>query len=259
MRGDMDSVLDAWLERFEASQLRLPGAVERAALRHLVTPTAVALADGLDDAEPVRPGAAALREAEKELSFLGEALAAQRATVFDGSALIFALRDALSAHAADDAERARLAALFDWFVSVLGEGVARGHRGAVFERMRELLEERSPVVLAGPEIPAAFPIGDADAHGLRGALARLMMSIARVGARAVVVDASGLTGADSPSVLSALREYCSHRKIRGSIALIVCGLEGRAERAWCDVAREFDVELHLTEGFQHALQVAARC
>lgn len=253
------AVVDDWIARFERAPWRLPGAVDRAALQHLLTPTAVALAEGLDGEAVARPGAPGLREVEKALAFLGGALAAQGSTAFDGTALVLSLRDALAEHAEDDGERRGLGVLFEWFGAVLGDGMARAHRGAVFERLRELLEERSPVVLVGAELPAAFPLGDADAHGMRGAMAQLVLAIARVGARAAIIDASGLTGADSPSVVAALREYCGHRKIRGAVALAVCGLERRAERAWCDVARETGIELHLTEGFQHAMQVASRC
>lgn len=259
LRSSMEAVVEAWLERFERAPMRMPGAIERDALRHLVAPTATSLVEAIDGETPAVPGAPALRQTEKALAFLGAALAVQGSTAFDGTALVLALRDALAERAADADERRHLGALFEWFTAVLVEGMVRAHCGAAFERRRELLEERSPVVLVGPEIPAAFPLGDADAHGMRGALARLVLAIARVGARAAIIDAAGLTGAESASAVSALREYCSHRKIRGAVALVVCGLDARAERAWCDVARDAGVELHLTEGFQHAMQVAVRC
>jgi len=255
----VDAIVEAWIDGYDASRVRLPGHVDRAGLSHLITPTADALAEALDGVTAVSPGGAALREVEKELSFLGAALVAQGATAFDGVALVLALRDALSERVRDAVERRHLAALFDWFVAVAMEGVARANSGGVFERHRELLEERSPVVLMGAELPVAFPLGDEDTHGMRGVMARLVMSIARVGARAVIVDASGLTGAASAGVVAALREYCTHRKIAGSVALVVCGLEARAERPWRDVARDAGVELHLAESFPHAMQVATKC
>jgi len=259
LRDDVESVIDAWLDRYEASVLRMPGRADRAALRNQVAPTARALADALrGGGAEIRPGAPGLREVEKELSFLGATLEG-RGAAFDCVALVFALRDALLMRAVDDAERAQATALFDWLVAVAGEGVAHAGRQAVVERVRELLEERSPVELVAPDVPAAFLLGDAEVNGVRGALARLVMSIARVGARAVIVDAAGLTGANSEGVVASLYEYCTHRKIAGKVTLVVCGLEQRAERAWRDVARGASVELHLAESFPHAQQIAAKC
>lgn len=252
---DADRVLDAWIDRYKASTLRLPGAVDPMALRALLSPVISALKDGLS-AQEARPGAPELREIEKDLSFLGASLSASGSSGFDAAALALALRDAVAHLAEDDVERREIHALFDWFMAITLEGFAHGHAAAVTERYREHLEERTPVVLVAPDIPAAFPIGDPKVNGLRGAFARIALLVARVGARVVIVDASGLLDPAAPDILAAVREYCSHRKIAGTVAFITAGLTDAQRREWAYVARGCNVAFDSRDTFSEALQLA---
>lgn len=252
---DSDRLLQAWLDRYEQSTLRLPGRVQRDAIAQLVSPIMQCLADALS-AEQTVPGGLGLRELEKDLSFLGGNLSAAGASAFDAAALVMALRDELQSVATDDAERERTARLFDWFSALTLEGFAHGCGAAATERHRDQLEDRTPVVLVAPDIPAAFPVGDAAVNGLRGVFARLVMQIARVGARVVVIDTSGLTEAAAPSIVDALREYCAHRKISGSVAMVVCGLSAAHQREWMYVARNTSVEIRFADHFGDALMMA---
>ncbi len=252
---DADRVLEAWIDRYEASTLRLPGDVDPLALRALFGPVISALKDGLS-AEDLRPGAPELREIEKDLSFLGANFSASGASAFDAAALALALRDVVANLAEDDAERRQIQLLFDWFMAITLEGFAHGHTAAVTERYREHLEERTPVVLAAPDIPAAFPIGDSNVHGLRGAFARIALQVARVGARVVIVDASGLMDPGAPEVLEAVREYCSHRKISRTVGLVTAGLTDAQRREWAYVARSCNVTFDSRDTFGDALQLA---
>ena len=252
---DADRVLDAWIDRYKASTLRLPGDVDPLALRALLGPVISALRDGLS-ADEVRPGAPELRELEKDLSFLGANFSATGASGFDAAAIAVALRDAVAHLADDEAERRQIHSLFDWFSAITLEGFAHGHAAAVTERYREHLEDRTPVVLVAPDIPAAFPIGDPNVHGLRGAFARVALLVARVGARVVIIDASGLMDPAAPDILVAVREYCSHRKIAGTVALISVGLSDAQRREWAYVARESNVTFDAHDNFREALQRA---
>lgn len=255
LEEDAERVLDAWIDRYKASTLRLPGDVDPLALRPLLAPVITALKDGFS-AEPVRPGAPELRELEKDLSFLGANFSASGASGFDVAALAVALRDAVAHLAADDAERQRIHSLFDWFTAITLEGFAHGQAAAVTERYREHLEERTPVVLVAPDIPAAFPIGDTNVHGLRGAFARVALLVARVGARVVIIDASGLLDPTAADVLAAVKEYCGHRKISGTVALVAAGLSDAQRREWAYVARGCDVVFESCDTFREALQAA---
>ncbi len=258
-----DRLVEAWLDAYEASIIRLPGSVAREELRSMLEPVVEALAEGLtvrdgDRRVPaeVSRGSAHLRELEKDLSFMGAQLAAGFSTAFDAAALVLALRDAMVGLAASDAEVVRTRDLFDWFGAITLEGFASGRARAAVERHRELLEESTPVVFVAPDVPAAFPIGTARAHGLHAVFARLALAIARVGARAVIVDASGLRDAGAPPILEALHRYCVHPKIAERVALIVAGLGRAPRREWESVAHAAGVDIAVVDTFADALSRA---
>ncbi|RMH43130.1 MAG: hypothetical protein D6689_06020 [Deltaproteobacteria bacterium] len=257
--GGAGDVLSEWLDRYVRSPLRLPGAVDRDALGAQCEPLVAALAVALA-ADDVRPGAPSLREVEKGLSFLGAHLSASGCSGFDAAALVCALRDTLldrlGHNDPSDGERDALFHLFDWFSAVALDAFAQGCRAEVTERFHEQLVDRTPVVLVAPDVPAAFPIGDARVNGLRGVFARLALTIARVGARVVIVDASGLSSQDDPEILAALSEYASHRKIAGRVALVACGLSDRGVSAWRRVTGAAGMAFEVRQRFWEALGAA---
>jgi hypothetical protein len=260
LRDRPDAARDACLDLFEGSALRLPGRVDRAGLARVVTPVLEALGEAMaavaDDARGATPGSAALREVEKALSFVGASMAGVNASAFDASALALALRDALAANAADAAERARCHALFEWFTALVMQGFATARGDAAGERHRDQLEECAPVVLIAPDLPAAFPIGDERINGVDAVFARLLMLIVRVGARAAIVDPTGLADRAAPTVLEALTRLCNHRKFVESVTLVVVGLDEREAREWRRIARAARVPLQCTESFVDAVRGA---
>lgn len=256
-----DAIAVDCLERYACSPLRLPGPVDRQAIGSLVTPVLDDLCAALSSAgadDQVGPGSAALREAEKGLSFVGATLAGHGAASFDASAFVVALRDALAATAESESERRSIAALADWFGGLVADGFSTAGAAAVEERVRERLEEATPVVLIDADLPVAFPIGARGLNAMDGVLGRLMLQIARVGARFAVIDASGLPDAQDPVVLDAVHRFVTHRHIAGKRQLVVLGLGDGARSAWQRTALAAGVPISFAESLVEARRIAAR-
>lgn len=208
----MKDVAD-WVRAFRASPLRVPGC----------EPDGLAgLADGIAEVLPEggTPGAPELREAEKRWTFAGGALAAAGASAFDVMAFVTSLRDAT----AGDPK------LFDWFAALALEGWGASRLDALRGRTREALEKGTPVVQLGRGVPAALLLGEPDRLAVETTLSRLLLLVARTGAPAVVIDATGLIRPDDPAVREGVAAFARHPKLP-RLAVVVCGL-GRAAPAW---------------------------
>lgn len=231
MRERRSALAERWLGAFRDSALRLPLRIDPAEIRLLCDAILGELAAALAD-PTVRPGSPGLRELEKRLAFAGGHLGAMGASGFDLAALLCALRDTVLAEVSDPDERDRLRELFDWLGALAFEGYVTSREEALRLRHRDALERGMPVVLLAPELPAAFLVGDPDRSVLDATFGRLLLSIVRVGARATLIDASGLLVPADPRVTEAAAVFASHRKVAGRTALVVSGLAEDTAREW---------------------------
>jgi hypothetical protein len=245
------AVVERWLASYGRSALRLPGSVDLRELQGIADTIASALGQALS--EPgCAPGASVLREAEKRIAFAGGSMGMSRRSGFDVAAFIYALREALSEEAADDAEREGLSHLADWFCALAFEGYSVSREDALRLRHRDALERGTPVVLLGPELPAAFLVGDPDRSVMEATFGRLLLLVVRVGARAVLIDAGGVGRPSEPPVLDALTSFAQHRKVGGKIAVVVAQLPTSAEEDWKKCLPP-DGEIIFQERFEEAL------
>jgi len=249
LADDATALVTEWLRRFEASQLRLPRAID---LRPLVGPArgiASALAIGL--AEPgAAPGTSALREAEQLFTFAGACFDTwlPRASAFDVCALVNALRDTLAGRVR--AEAAALAPLFDWLSALAVEGFSSSRLDALRSRYHDSLEKGTPVILVNRELPAALLVGEPERSVLDTVFGRLLLATVRAGARAVIVDGSGLAAPLGAPVLEALAAFGAHRKV-ASITTLLCGLQPAVEERWLAAFPPGAAEVH--ERFEDAV------
>ncbi|MBT8491680.1 MAG: hypothetical protein KJO07_01360, partial [Deltaproteobacteria bacterium] len=234
-------VLAEWLASYRNSSLRLPLPMADDELCRWIAPLLESLteafapvprADGRT-AAPILglvPGAADVREVEKAAAFLGGRLAAENVSGFDVAAVFIALRDALSPHCPQASSEVH--GFIEW-LTVLGlDALVTARERALQERTREELERGTPVVLVAPDVVAVFLIGRPDYLALDTIFGRLMLRVARVGARAVIVDASGLAGGVEPAVFEAVGRFCQHRKIVSAVPVLLAGTDPEDRAHW---------------------------
>jgi hypothetical protein len=255
--------------------LHVPGRVDVDQVAPLMTGVIEGFINALPSARPdgtvmpgdLTPGAQHMRDLEKAAGFLGATMAAQRgtgaftgqATGFDVAAALVAFRDVLLS-AASDEDRPRLGAVTEWLQILAMDSFATARAMSAEERMREQLEQGTPVVLVAPTVPAVLLVGAPDAVGLDTVMSRLLLLVVRVGAPAVILDATGLVEPGAPAVLQALGRFARHRKIAGKVWLIGVGLNHEQEAAWKAITAEagasFDVELQFMGAVSRALSRA---
>jgi hypothetical protein len=225
------AVVERWLATFGRSLLRLPGSIDLRELQGIADTITSALGQAF--AEPnCAPGAPVLREVEKRVAFAGGSMGMSRQSGFDVAAFMYALREALSEEATSDEERLGIRQLCDWFCALAFEGYSVSREDALRLRHRDALERGTPVVLLGPELPAAFFVGEPDRSVMDATLGRLLLLVVRVGARAVLLDAGGLIKATQPPILDALTSFAEHRKVSGKLIFVVTQLPISAEEDW---------------------------
>ncbi len=248
------ALIQRWLDRYQGSRLRLPGVVDLDQLGGAAQGLCEALAAGLG--EPgAEPGHGALREAEKRVAFVGGSFGMAGSSAFDLSAFVFALRDALAEQAASGPERAALVTLFDWFCALALEGYTTSRAEAQRLRHRDELERGTPLVMLTPELPVTLLVGEPDRAVLESVFGRLLLSVVRVGAKAVIVDGAGLTKATDERVLEALGSFAHHRKVAGAVLVVLSGLPGDAEPAWRRACGD-QTRTEVVERFEDAVAAA---
>ena len=254
LSGRREALIARWMHLYMTSRLRLPRRVDLDELSGAAQGLCEALGAGL--AEPgAAPGHGALREAEKRVAFVGGSFGMAGASAFDLSAFVLALRDALATEAASEDERAQLVGLFDWFCALALEGYATSREDALRLRHRDELERGTPLVMITHELPAALLVGDPDRTVLESVFGRLLLSIVRVGAKAVIIDAAGLTRAADERVVEALTGFARHRKVAGEVLVVMTGLPSDAEAAWKDACGE-GARCEVKERFDDAVTTA---
>jgi hypothetical protein len=250
-----------WQHRFSASPLRLTARAteDLFALGEPIGLALVEAARGPAHGQVLRllPGSAELREVEKAAVFAGAAASNTSATGYDVAALLLALRDTLAEHAGREAREA-LVSCFEWLAVVALDAFASATRERALERAQGELERGTPVVLLPEDVPAAFLVGSPHTHTLEAVLGRLVLLAARVGARAVVIDGSGLTDPSAPVVLEALARLFRHAELRERADLIACGLGDIASERWQRLATEAGARVAVFERTDAAVREAMR-
>lgn len=232
--------VEAWLAAFQVSPLRLPGPAPEG-----LAGLAEAIAEVLPAAGT--PGAPELREVEKRWTFAGGALAAAGASAFDVMAFAASLRDVIGGEPR----------LYDWFAALALEGWGTSRVDALRGRAREALEKGTPVLLLGRGVPAALLVGEPDRLAVETTLSRLLLLIARTGAPAIVIDATGLYRADDPAVRAGVAAFAAHHKLP-KLAVVLTGL-GRAAPLWRESfprGMRLYIEDELSEGVARAESLA---
>lgn len=247
--ADVASLRAQWRQAFERSPLRMLAGDSNGPLA-----IAGAILDALAESSPLTdlsPGSSCLREAEKSAAFAGARLGATDATGFEVAALLGSLRDVIIARArADSADIARL---FEWLAAVALDAFATGRAGKVIERARDDLERGIPVVLIDPELPAALLCAHADDAIADSAMARLLLLIARVGARCAVIDVGGVAEAAHGGTEAAIARFVGHRKIAAGVAIAFSGAWIEAESRWRAASQAAGGALHFCDRFDAAL------
>ena len=241
-----DELMASWIAAYDRSPIRMPGAIRpaevTATIDHLfssLTDLFVASHRGDDVPLVLTAGSSELREIEQAAAFLGANLSSTRATGFDVVALVLCLRDILCP-LADGAETEELSAFIEWLAVVAVDSFSTARQRAVMERHREELEEGTPVVHIVPELPAALLVGAPPRSVVDSVLSRLLLSAVRVGAPALILDASGLANPEAPGVLEPLQRFLEHRKLRGATRVLVVRLSPDAVPVWSKLSDDLE-------------------
>lgn len=274
--SEREVLLARWVETFIASDLRLPlSAQNPQALAFLARPMLEGLAEAFapprsgngavtaerDLAAVLRPGGPEVREVEKSAAFAGASMASTGATGFDVAAIVNSLRDVLLAAAETHRQPAlhqQLWRLFEWLCIIAMDSYASAREHRAHERLREILEASTPVVLVTPTVPAALLLGAPDTMGFESILGRLLALVVRVGAPAAIIDAAGLRDHRAPGVLTALDHFAGHRKIAGAVTILASSVEPDVEPLWHQIASQHGTPFRCEENFLVAVLTALK-
>jgi hypothetical protein len=244
------------MDRYEASLLRIPKAVDRASMSSSVESIVESLAnvvapdrDGhILENLSFRPGANHLREVEKAVSFMAARLGAAGFTCFDVCGLIFALRDVLCEHLHGPAETEMLGYM-EWLAVLAADSLATGREQAALERWHNELDEGTPLVMVTPELPAALFVCKPDSRVAAGVLGRLLLSVVRTGARAAIIDVSGISGRLEVAFADALERFLSHSKVAGTVTVFARGVHANDVSSWEDIANRSGAKIIFEDYF----------
>ena len=234
-----------WVRTYQRSAMRLPGPIDELELGSLIDHLFGSFADVFalpadaesDSEVKLIPGSAALREVEQAAAFLGGNLASSKRSGFDVAALVLSLRDVL-VPLVDESARGELARFIEWLAVVAAESFGAARVRAVHENYRDLLEDGTPLVHIVPELPCVLLVGATDVGVIDSLLSRLLLSVVRVGARAVVIDVAGVADPTTDWLLERLGRFLNHRKVSSRTEALVVGLPTEAQAAWQAVAAE---------------------
>jgi hypothetical protein len=269
IRGHEEELLTRAIEAYRRSPLRLPAPVDGPGMARLLSPILESLGDALgptrlpsqiESSSALVPGSASVREVEKSAALVGAILASSNASGFDAAALLYALRDVLGEAPVGPDDKVTLRRFAEWITVVAFDAFAAARAAAERERARDQLEDGTPVVQVAPELPAAFLVGRPDGVLCDSVLSRVLLLLVRVGARAAILHAGGLTDPARPEVIEALRRFMSHKKVAGAVHLFAVGLPPEAEEAWAAVASDtggaLTFEPHFDRAVEHALALS---
>ena len=255
-------VIELWSAAFDRSRLSGPGGLGAAALEPVMASIVEEIyqalpaerADGVVLPGGLAPGSTATRDLEKAAAFAGASMTALGGSGFDMAAALLALRDV--AVACEPEETATVHRMFEWLTVVALDAYANAGIAAAREKQRALLEQRTPVVLLTPFLPAVLLVGQPDRTGLDAIFSRLLLSVVRVGARVAIIDATGLVDPMAESVLDSLHGLVSHRKVSGRLAITAVGLDREHAQRWSSVCSDAKVGFRKEEVLASAVSSA---
>ena len=258
-----DALLARWREAFEQSPLRMP----RPGLVREIEPLVLRLVDGLYQAMPdrqpdgtwvssdLRAGSPHTRAVEQSVAFVGATMAATGTQGFDVAAAVLSLRDVLLP-CVDADEQGALRWLFEWLLVICQDSWGMARERIQTEKLRELVERDTPVLLLAPTVTAVTLVGAPDGVALDAIFARLTLLIVRMGATCALIDATGLENPARPEVCEALGRLFVHRKVAGKVHILAVGLTAEAESAWRAVAQRTETSIAFESQFYDALHRA---
>jgi hypothetical protein len=192
LRERSSEILASWIVHFERSPLRFrratKAATHTAQVANLVEALSVAVQGGSHE---LQPGANVTRELERSAAFLGAQFASEGSTGFDIAALLFELRDAITA-LADAEDAAAVSRLFEWLTTVALDAFAASGMQSLRERQADQLESGTPVVEVLPKVPAVLLVGAPSTSMIDSLLARAWMLAIGTGAPCLIIDCAGL-------------------------------------------------------------------
>lgn len=259
-----------WKALFARSRLRLRAGADPDAYANIVE----TLLDGVFIGAPRRsepgagspvvqpprwaaPGSTDARELEQAAAICGAALAAEGATGFDVGAIIYAVREVVNSRV-DATASDGLAALFEWISLVALDAFGHATAMAAIERSAQEIEDGTPVFSVSADIAAVVWLGSPDTAAAEGIVGRLLLHLVRTGARAVVLDVTRLADAAVPAVVIAAKMLFSHRKVRGTVAVVVVDREPQESSLFSRAGAECELEVSVVDRFEAGVELAGR-
>ena len=267
LRADFERVMSQWFGAYRASVIRIPGEFNEPEIRRLASPILEATADMLaprraipeEESPGFCPGSPQVREVEKSAAFVGANMANSDRTCFDVASLMLSLRDILITYITDPVARNELTTFGEWLSVLAVDSFSAARVRATHEKVREQLEEGTPVVQIIPEVAAVHLLGAPDAAMLDSIFGRMLLLSVRVGARALIIDTTKLEETvDHSGLLSAVERLIGHRKIAGRVLVVVVGLEDDHIGAWADLASTVGTRIDFEEHFDQAVDLAIK-
>lgn len=262
LRSDASQLRAQWLVEFEHSPMRfrrdLVAADYETSIAGLIEAIAVAVSTSL---EHLQPGAAAVRDLERECAFMGARFASDGATGYDAAAALAALARVLGTYLVEGAalEPTTLATkidrLFDWLTVVTLDAFATAQVDACEERFADHLEHGTPVVTLLPKVPAVFFVGAPSASLIEGLLARALLLVVGTGAPSLILDVDGLAEAADHCFAAALDAFATQARVR-NLHVIVSGPRKLVQQRAGATAGSTQVSVACCESVEAAVAVA---
>ncbi|MBL4634898.1 MAG: hypothetical protein JKY56_13585 [Kofleriaceae bacterium] len=264
-----EQVLALCVDRYEASTLRMPSEVARAAVAAQLTPLVHALSAmvapdragrAVSNLE-LRPGLSELREVEQAVAFLASNVGSTRrsskgmASGYDVGAALFSLRDVLSMELPAAATK-ELQSYIEWLVVLAGESLAHGREQAALERFSDELDAGTPLLMITQELPAAIFVCSPERRVVAGILARLLLAVVRTGAKALIIDISGVSKNWIPQLRESLEEFFENPRVGGKTTVFMCGISNSELSTWEELEKRVPTTLVFENYFDICVQSA---
>ena len=213
LREDGAEVLNAWMDALRQDPVCQPASlVDELSVRSV--PVLEELAAAFEGG-PVDLSADHFRGAVRELSFVGGWLAGRDATASLAVKYVALLGQVLRPRLAPDpADWDVWRALEREVLALTLETFCRSLRADARQRRQEMLAQCTPVLRLPGELPALVIVGAPSRATLSSLCGRLLLEVARLGARALCVDFTHATELP-PACWDVLVELLNHRKIAG--------------------------------------------
>ncbi len=266
---DPERVLALCIDCYESSKVRMPSEVERAAVGAQLTPLVHAFSEMVSPDRAgravsnleFRAGVSELREIEQAVAFLASNVGSTRrlakgmASGYDVGAALFSLRDVLSGEL-PAAAKEELQSYFEWLVVLAGESLAHGREQAALERFSDELDAGTPLLMITQELPAAIFVCSPERRVVAGILARLLLAVVRTGAKALIIDISGVSTNWIPQLRESLEEFFQNPRVGGKTTVFLCGISNRDLSTWEDLDKRVPTTLVFENYFDICVQSA---